>query len=95
MRVSNKDGPDGAGTPRGPDHKEMLVIESSVAHPNTTHTGGTHTGGTHTADANAARHSRGVAIATNRLEEIKKLSPGCYCVPASDPSTAYVVDPEK
>jgi hypothetical protein len=38
-----------------------------------------------------ARHSRGVAIATNRLAEIKKLSPGCYSVPASTPSAAYVV----
>ena len=37
------------------------------------------------------RRSRGVAIATNRLEEIKKLSTGCYSVPASKSSEAYVV----
>ncbi len=37
------------------------------------------------------RRSRGVAIATNRLEEIKKLSTGCYSVPASKASEAYVV----
>jgi hypothetical protein len=37
------------------------------------------------------RHARGVAIATNRLEEIKKLSTGCYSVPASKSSEAYVV----
>jgi len=37
------------------------------------------------------RHSRGVAIATNRLEEIKKLAPGTYSVPASKSSEAYVV----
>ncbi len=49
----------------------------------------TDTGQTHTPDE--ARRSRGVAIATNHLREIKKLSPGCYSVPASRPSTAYVV----
>jgi hypothetical protein len=37
------------------------------------------------------RRSRGIAIATNRLKEIKQLSPGCYSVPASKPSEAYVV----
>ncbi|MGI8541192.1 MAG: hypothetical protein ACR2N0_15705 [Rubrobacteraceae bacterium] len=37
------------------------------------------------------RRSRGTAIATNRLKEIKQLSPGCYSVPASKPSEAYVV----
>jgi hypothetical protein len=60
------------------------VIESSVAHPRTVHTGGTHT-------PEAVRYSRGIAIATNRLKEIKKLSVGCYSVPASTPSAAYVV----
>ncbi len=55
------------------------MIESSVAQPRTTHT------------EEDARHSRGAAIATNRLKEIKKLSPGCYCVPASKSSEAYVV----
>jgi hypothetical protein len=39
----------------------------------------TDTGQTHTPDE--ARRSR----------DIKKLSPGCYSVPASSPSTAYVV----
>ncbi len=38
-----------------------------------------------------ARHSRGVAIATNHLREIKKLAPGTYSVPASKSSEAYVV----
>ncbi len=37
------------------------------------------------------RRSRGIAIATNRLREIKKLSTGCYSVPASKSSEAYVV----
>ncbi len=37
------------------------------------------------------RRSRGAAIATNRLREIKKLSTGCYSVPASKASEAYVV----
>jgi hypothetical protein len=37
------------------------------------------------------RRSRGIAIATNRLKEIKQLSPGCYSVPASKSSEAYVV----
>ncbi len=37
------------------------------------------------------RRSRGVAIATDRLREIKKLSTGCYSVPASKSSEAYVV----
>ncbi len=55
------------------------MIESSVAQRPTAHT------------AEDARQSRGVAIATNRLEEIKKLSTGCYSVPASKSSEAYVV----
>ncbi len=38
-----------------------------------------------------ARHSRGVAIATNHLREIKQLAPGTYSVPASKASEAYVV----
>ncbi len=66
-------------TPRGPDHKGELVIESSLAQPRTVHT------------PEAVRYSRGIAIATNHLKEIKKLSPGCYSVPASKPSAAYVV----
>jgi hypothetical protein len=37
------------------------------------------------------RRSRGVAIATNRLREIKQLAPGTYSVPASKSSEAYVV----
>ncbi len=37
------------------------------------------------------RRSRGIAIATNRLKEIKKLAPGTYSVPASKSSEAYVV----
>ncbi len=37
MKVSNKDGPGGAETPRGPDHKGELVIESSVAQPKGSH----------------------------------------------------------
>jgi hypothetical protein len=49
----------------------------------------TDTGQTHTPDE--ARRSRGAAIATNRLREIKQLSPGCYSVPASKASEAYVV----
>ncbi len=52
----------------------------------------------HTTRANTAehppqeiRHSRGMAIAADRLAEIKKLSPGTYSVPASKSSEAYVV----
>ncbi len=37
------------------------------------------------------RRSRGAAIAASRLREIKQLSPGCYSVPASKSSEAYVV----
>ncbi len=86
IKVSNKEAPGGAVTPQGPDHKELLVIESSLAQPTRTRTGETHT-------ADEARYSCGVAIATNpaKLREIKKLSPGCYSVPASKPSAAYVV----
>ncbi|MGI8541144.1 MAG: hypothetical protein ACR2N0_15445 [Rubrobacteraceae bacterium] len=60
------------------------MIESSLAQPTRTRTGETHT-------AEDARRSRGIAIAANHLREIKKLSPGCYCVPASKSSEAYVV----
>jgi hypothetical protein len=60
------------------------LIESSVAQPNGFPQRTVHTG-------QDVRYSRGVAIATNSLKEIKKLSPGCYAVPASDPSKAYVV----
>ncbi len=55
------------------------MIEPSVAHPRIVHS------------PEDARYSRGVAIAINHLREIKRLSPGCYSVPASEPSTAYVV----
>ncbi len=60
------------------------MIESSLAQPTRTRTGETLT-------ADDARYSRGVAIATNHLRDIKRLAPGTYSVPASTPSTAYVV----
>lgn len=89
MGASNKEAPGGAPTPQGPDQEECLLIESSVAHPHPVHTGEPLNGHTHTADE--ARYSRSVAIATNHLREIKKLSTGCYSVPASKSSEAYVV----
>ena len=59
------------------------MIESSVAQPTRTTTT--------EHSPQEIRYSRGIAIATNRLKEIKQLSPGCYSVPASKASEAYVV----
>lgn len=90
MQLSDKGmAPAEIAVSRRPGPKEVHpVIEQRIPQPKTTNTGETHT-------AEDARHSlrqsRGAALATNYFHEIRKVSPGCYSVPASKPSEAYLV----